>query len=54
MKMFKKNYSTDVVKEVVKCTYYTQRKDINKGARNYARNGPFSSVKLVCQHISKS
>ncbi|KAF7710740.1 hypothetical protein HF521_009612 [Silurus meridionalis] len=32
MKMFKKNYSTDVVNELVKCTYYTQRKDINKGA----------------------
>ncbi|XP_047658933.1 uncharacterized protein LOC125139371 isoform X2 [Tachysurus fulvidraco] len=39
MKMFKKNYSTDVVKELVKCTYYTQRKDINKGA----------SIQKLCQ-----
>ncbi|KAF6724416.1 hypothetical protein FQA47_014488 [Oryzias melastigma] len=25
-------YRIDLVKELVKCTYYTQRKDINKGA----------------------
>ncbi|KAF6736314.1 hypothetical protein FQA47_007720 [Oryzias melastigma] len=32
-KLFKKmNYRIDLVKELVKCTYYTQRKDINKGA----------------------
>ncbi|XP_025755308.1 uncharacterized protein LOC109194489 isoform X2 [Oreochromis niloticus] len=39
-KLFKKNnYSTDVVKELVTCTYYTQRKDINKGA----------SIQKLCQ-----
>ncbi|XP_076857374.1 uncharacterized protein LOC143511681 [Brachyhypopomus gauderio] len=40
MKMlFKNNYSTDVVKKLVKSTYYTQRKDINKGA----------SIQKLCQ-----
>ncbi|CAM4574008.1 unnamed protein product [Leuciscus chuanchicus] len=39
MKMLKNNYSTDVVKELVKCTYYTQRKDINKG----------ESIQKLCQ-----
>uniref|UniRef100_A0A1A8LY87 Uncharacterized protein n=2 Tax=Nothobranchius pienaari TaxID=704102 RepID=A0A1A8LY87_9TELE len=39
-KLFKKNnYSTDAVKELVTCTYYTQRKEINRGA----------SIQKLCQ-----
>uniref|UniRef100_A0AAY4B042 Uncharacterized protein n=1 Tax=Denticeps clupeoides TaxID=299321 RepID=A0AAY4B042_9TELE len=39
-KLFKEiNYNIDVVKELVKCTYFTQRKDINKGA----------SIQKLCQ-----
>ncbi|KAG9278020.1 hypothetical protein AMEX_G5810 [Astyanax mexicanus] len=37
------NYSTDDVKELVQCTFYTQRKDINKGTsiRQLTQEWPF-------------
>ncbi len=50
------NYNSDAVKELIKSTYFTQRKEINNGAsiKNLSQEWPFCLRKSAWQHISRN